>query len=88
MSIRPQYAYISAAVLVVGTAIVRQEWLPVAVAVGAILGALGFFSTGSNPAASVSKLAGANGKVLKPDEFQLFKLTEKNVLSHNTAMYV
>jgi cytochrome-b5 reductase len=47
----PQYingVYIPAGLLIVGTAIVKQEWLPFAVALAAVLGAYKVFSNGQS----------------------------------------
>ncbi|KAG9193815.1 NADH-cytochrome b5 reductase 3 [Alternaria panax] len=54
-----------------------MELLPLAVAFAAVIG--GFLWYSSN--------GGGSRKVLKPTEFQEFKLSEKTVLSHNTAIY-
>ncbi|KAK7727784.1 NADH-cytochrome b5 reductase [Botryosphaeria dothidea] len=73
----PQFVhgvYIPSALLIVGTAIVKKEWLPFAVAIAALLGGWKVYSNQAR-------------KVLKPDAFQEFPLTEKTVLSHNTAIY-
>ncbi|KAJ4290277.1 NADH-cytochrome b5 reductase [Kalmusia sp. IMI 367209] len=69
-----QGVYIPSALLIVGTAIVKKEWLPFAAALAVILGGWKVYSN-------------APRKVLKPTEFQEFELTEKTVLSHNTAIY-
>ncbi|KAF2124224.1 NADH-cytochrome b5 reductase 3 [Dothidotthia symphoricarpi CBS 119687] len=53
------------------------DYLPYIVALAAI--AIGF--------AVYSTTGGGSRKVLKPTEFQEFKLAEKTVLSHNTAVY-
>ncbi|KAI9741049.1 MAG: NADH-cytochrome b5 reductase [Cirrosporium novae-zelandiae] len=66
--------YIPTLLLIVGTAIVKREWVPYAVAVAAIAGGYKIF-------------AGQPRKVLKPTEFQEFELSEKTILSHNTAIY-
>ncbi|KAF2184131.1 NADH-cytochrome b5 reductase 1 [Zopfia rhizophila CBS 207.26] len=73
----PQYVhgvYIPSALLIVGIAIVKKEWLPYAVAVAAVLGGWKVYSSGSR-------------KILKPNDFQQFELKEKTILSHNTAIY-
>jgi cytochrome-b5 reductase len=54
-----------------------MELLPLAVAFAAVLGGFLWYSSSS----------GGSRKVLKPTEFQEFKLSEKTVLSHNTAIY-
>ncbi|KAI9887130.1 MAG: NADH-cytochrome b5 reductase [Watsoniomyces obsoletus] len=66
--------YIPYALLVVGTAIVRWEWVPYAVVLGAILGAWKLYSNRPR-------------RVLKGDQFQEFELQEKTVISHNVAIY-
>ncbi|KAI9692686.1 MAG: NADH-cytochrome b5 reductase [Bogoriella megaspora] len=73
----PQYVngvYLPVGLLLVGTAIVKKEWLPFAAVLGALLGAWKVYTNQAR-------------KVLKPNEFQNFELKEKNVLSHNTAIY-
>jgi cytochrome-b5 reductase len=54
-----------------------MELLPLAVAFAAVLGGFLWYSSSS----------GGSRKVLKPTEFQDFKLSEKTALSHNTAIY-
>lgn len=73
----PQYihgVYIPSALLIVGTAIIKQEWVPYAVAMAVVLGSWKVF---------INRVR----KVLKPNEFQEFELQEKTILSHNTAIY-
>jgi cytochrome-b5 reductase len=73
----PEYVhgvYIPSALLVVGCAIVKKEWIPYAIALAAVLGGWKVYSN-------------APRKVLKPNEFQTFELKEKTILSHNTAIY-
>jgi len=73
----PQYVhgiYIPSALLIVGTAIIKSEWLAYAVALAAILGGWKVYNN-------------LPRKVLKPNEFQNFELKEKTILSHNTAIY-
>ncbi|KAK3064368.1 NADH-cytochrome b5 reductase [Coniosporium uncinatum] len=73
----PQYlhgVYIPSALLLVGTWILKSEWLPFAALVAAALGGYKVFA--SQPK-----------KVLNPTTFQSFPLKEKTVLSHNTAIY-
>ncbi|KAL1627705.1 NADH-cytochrome b5 reductase [Neofusicoccum ribis] len=76
-ALAPQYVhgvYIPSALLIVGTAIVKKEWVPFALVISALLGGWKVYSNQAR-------------KVLKPDVFQEFELTEKTVLSHNTAIY-
>ncbi|KAL7946196.1 ferredoxin reductase-like protein [Trichoderma barbatum] len=68
------YIYIPAALLVVGTAIVKMDWTPYAVLVAVALGTWNYFSFQIK-------------KVLKPDVFQEFPLQEKTIISHNVAIY-
>ncbi|CEJ89281.1 Putative NADH-cytochrome b5 reductase 1 [[Torrubiella] hemipterigena] len=68
------YVYMPGLLLVVGTAIVRKEWLPYSVAVAAAFGAYNFWSFQIK-------------RVLKPDTFQEFELQEKTIISHNVAIY-
>ncbi|KAI4225128.1 MAG: hypothetical protein L6R36_004148 [Xanthoria steineri] len=73
----PQYitgVYIPSALLLVGVAIAKKEYLPFAVIIAALLGGYRFYSTQSR-------------NVLKPDTYQNFPLKEKTVLSHNVAIY-
>jgi len=73
----PQYVqgvYIPSALLIVGTAIMKKEWIPYAVILAIVLGSWKVYT---NQAL----------KVLKPTEFQEFELKEKTILSHNTAIY-
>ncbi|KAF2743369.1 ferredoxin reductase-like protein [Sporormia fimetaria CBS 119925] len=73
----PQYVhgvYIPSALLIVGVAIIKRDWVPYAVALAAVLGGWKVFSNTSR-------------KVLKPMEFQNFELQEKTILTHNTAIY-
>ncbi|KAH7044004.1 hypothetical protein B0J12DRAFT_671532 [Macrophomina phaseolina] len=73
----PQFVhgvYIPSALLIVGTAIVKKEWVPFAFAIAALLGGWKVYSNQAR-------------KVLKPDAFQEFPLTEKTVLTYNTAIY-
>ena len=90
------------ATIVAGTALLKQEWLPYAVVLAAAWGALRVFAGSSGLTASEAQDATQEAKkkasqvkakvvpsgVLDPDNFQEFPLKEKNVTSHNTAMYV
>jgi len=76
-ALAPQYihgVYIPSALLVVGVAIVKKEWLPYAAIVAVVLGSWKVYSNKPR-------------KVLDPKEFQEFELKEKTILSHNTAIY-
>ncbi|KAI4260573.1 MAG: hypothetical protein L6R35_007431, partial [Caloplaca aegaea] len=76
-ALSPQYVtgvYLPSALLLVGVAIAKKEWLPFAVVIAALLGGYKFYSNQSR-------------KVLKPDAYQGFPLKEKTVLSHNVAIY-
>lgn len=66
--------YIPSGLLIVGTLIVKSEWLPYAVLLALALGGFKIFSGAAKP-------------VLKPDAFQDFELTEKTIISHNVAIY-
>ncbi|KAJ4858883.1 oxidoreductase FAD-binding domain-containing protein [Trichoderma breve] len=68
------YIYIPAALLVVGTAIVKIDWTPYAALLAIALGTWNYFSFQIK-------------KVLKPDVFQEFPLQEKTIISHNVAIY-
>ncbi|KAL2064328.1 hypothetical protein VTL71DRAFT_4822 [Oculimacula yallundae] len=65
---------IPSSLLVVGTLIVKQEWLPWACLLAAVLSGWKLFNTRAIA-------------VLKPAEFQDFELTEKTIISHNVAIY-
>ncbi|KAL4785418.1 NADH-cytochrome b5 reductase 1 [Aspergillus varians] len=69
--------YIPSALLVIGTFLVKQELVPLAVAVAAVLTGWKLIS------GSISKPK----KVLNPTEFQDFLLKEKNEISHNVTVY-
>ncbi|KAK4448579.1 NADH-cytochrome b5 reductase 1 [Podospora aff. communis PSN243] len=66
--------YIPAGLIILGTFIVKKEWMPYAVVAAIALGSLKYFN-------NLPK------KVLKPDTFQEFELKEKTVISHNVAIY-
>lgn len=66
--------YIPSVLLVVGTTIVKTEWVPYAVALAAVLSGWKVFSNRPR-------------KVLNPNEFQEFVLKEKTIVSHNVAIY-
>ncbi|KAL2213642.1 nitrate reductase [Sarocladium strictum] len=68
------YVYVPAALLVVGTLIVKREWTPYSVAIALAFGTYNFFQFQIK-------------KVLKPDVFQDFELEEKTIVSHNVAIY-
>lgn len=87
------YVYMPGLLLVVGTAIVRKEWLPYSVAVAAAFGAYNIWSFRKSYAHQ-HRLVYTNiilaleiKRVLKPDTFQEFELQEKTIISHNVAMY-
>ncbi|KAI9670049.1 MAG: NADH-cytochrome b5 reductase [Caeruleum heppii] len=66
--------YIPSALLVVGTAIIKREWIFYAVAMAAVLSGWKLYNNRVR-------------RVLKPNEFQDFPLKEKTVISHNVAIY-
>ncbi|KAM0712101.1 hypothetical protein Q7P37_011195 [Cladosporium fusiforme] len=73
----PQYitgVYVPSFLLVAGTVVFKQQWLPLALAVCVALGGFQFYNNQTK-------------KVLDPAAFQEFPLTEKTILSHNTAIY-
>jgi len=69
--------YIPSVLLIVGVAIIKTEYVPYAVAVAALVGGYKIFASGSS----------SSRKVLKPDIFQDFPLTEIKKTSHNVAVY-
>ncbi|ODA82812.1 hypothetical protein RJ55_01321 [Drechmeria coniospora] len=68
------YVYVPASLLVVGTLIVKREWVAYSVILALVMGAYNFWNFQIK-------------KVLKPDVFQEFELEEKTVISHNVAIY-
>lgn len=66
--------YIPSTLLIVGVAIVKRDWLPYAVALATGLGSWKVFSSRAR-------------KILNPDQYQEFELTEKTICSHNVAIY-
>jgi cytochrome-b5 reductase len=89
--------YIPSGLLIVGTLIVKREWVPYAILLALALGGYKVWSNSTVqplfPATSViplkSRLTLRIGvqSVLKPAVFQNFELKEKTVISHNVAMY-
>ena len=82
----PQYInglYIPSSLFLAGIAIIKKEWIPFAVVVVAAVAAWKVFNNRQLPVTPVQPEA---PKVLNPDDYQEFKLKEKTVLSHNTAM--
>jgi cytochrome-b5 reductase len=69
-----QGVYLPSGLVVLGTAIVKREWLPLAILVAVALGGYKIWSSGTKA-------------VLKPAVFQNYELTEKTVISHNVAIY-
>ncbi|KAI9841015.1 MAG: NADH-cytochrome b5 reductase [Sclerophora amabilis] len=73
----PQYihgVYIPSALLVVGTAICKKEWIPYAMIMALFFGSWKVYNNRVK-------------KALKPDVFQEFELKEKTIISHNVAIY-
>ena len=98
----PQYiafVYLPALVLIGATAAVKASWTPAAVVVAAALGAWQVWTnrTRDRPGAPAHRPPHADlrggmphteaTKALDPTRFQAFPLTEKTVISHNTAIY-
>jgi cytochrome-b5 reductase len=87
------YVYVPATLLVVGTLVVKRDWVPYSILVAVALGAYNFYQfRESEDGIPIEGFAPADGgpveikKVLKPDVFQDFELKEKTVISHNVAM--
>lgn len=88
------YVYIPAALLVLGTLIVKRDWAVYSALVALGLGAYNIWSFRESRSGPLHQRRGSwlmNGraeikKVLKPDVFQQFELQEKTVISHNVAM--
>ncbi|PNS20210.1 hypothetical protein CAC42_5660 [Sphaceloma murrayae] len=66
--------YIPSALVIFTTALIKLEYTPIAIAFAAVLAGYQVFANKSK-------------KVLDPNTFQTFPLTEKTELSHNTAVY-
>ncbi|EQL01366.1 nitrate reductase [Ophiocordyceps sinensis CO18] len=89
------YVYIPAALLVLGTLIVKRDWAVYSALVALGLGAYNIWSFRESRSGPLHQRRGSwlmNGraeikKVLKPDVFQQFELQEKTVISHNVAIY-
>jgi len=69
--------YIPSVLLIVGVAIIKREYVPYAVAIAALVGGYKIFAGGPP----------SSRKVLKPENFQDFPLTEIRKTSHNVAIY-
>ncbi|KAJ9603024.1 NADH-cytochrome b5 reductase [Cladophialophora chaetospira] len=69
--------YIPSVLLIVGVAIIKREYVPYAVAIAALVGGYKIFASG----------APSSRKVLKPDIFQDYPLTDIKKTSHNVAIY-
>lgn len=87
------YVYIPSAILISAAAFFKLSLVPFAVAAAAGLGGFVFFtnSTIDPPMAPIlrSQLTARteSSAVLDPNNFQEFPLSEKTVISHNTAIY-
>ncbi|RKF74271.1 NADH-cytochrome b5 reductase 1 [Golovinomyces cichoracearum] len=66
--------YFPAALLIAGTAIVRREWVPYAIALALMLSGYKIWNNRIQA-------------VLQPKVFQEFELKEKTIISHNVAIY-
>lgn len=88
--------YIPSALLIVGVAIVKKDWLPYAAVVALILGSWKVYNNRKSSLfysglpivkmeADAVFMLGLK-KCLKPDVYQQFNLKEKTILSHNVAM--
>ncbi|KAF2770627.1 ferredoxin reductase-like protein [Teratosphaeria nubilosa] len=73
----PQYiigVYIPSVLLIAGAAAIKTSYVPFAVAVAAVIGGFQFYNNQEK-------------KVLDPTKFQEFSLSQKTIISHNTAIY-
>ena len=62
--------------------------LPITAVLVIIAGLWTYYSNSQKAAAGLKAQENAKPKkVLRPDEYQEFPLTEKTILSHNTSMY-
>ncbi|KAK3117902.1 NADH-cytochrome b5 reductase [Teratosphaeriaceae sp. CCFEE 6253] len=68
------FVYLPSVILIASTAAIKVSWTPLAVVVAAALGGYQFYTNQER-------------KVLDPTKYQEFKLTDKTVISHNTAIY-
>jgi len=78
-----QFVYIPSAVLILGALLFKKDFLPLAIAATGILGGIQYvLNQGpSGPPPPTGR------KVLIPDQFQEFPISEKTQISHNTAIY-
>lgn len=85
------YIYIPVTFIISITALTKIEWTPIAVAISVVVAGYGIYSGRTRRSINIPQLPTDTStevkKVLKPDEFQEFPLGEKQVLSHNTAIY-
>ncbi|KAL9096813.1 MAG: hypothetical protein Q9163_006395 [Psora crenata] len=87
--------YLPSAIVLIGVGIAKKEWLPFALVIPVVLGALHYYGNGKSAAAYTCGLrrvlnSGAVEvvkKALKPNVYQDFRLKEKTVISHNVAIY-
>lgn len=66
--------YIPCALLIFGTAIIKNEWIPYAITIALILGSYKIWENRTRA-------------ILKPGIFQEFELQKKTVVTHNVAIY-
>ncbi|QIW96082.1 hypothetical protein AMS68_001600 [Peltaster fructicola] len=66
--------------ILVGTALFKTQWLPIAFAISAAIGGVQFLTAAASAGPKVRQ-------VLNPEQFQSYPLSDKTVLSHNTAIY-
>ncbi|KAI9716383.1 MAG: NADH-cytochrome b5 reductase [Chrysothrix sp. TS-e1954] len=75
-------------VIVLAAAAARQEWIPYAFITAALVSAVSFFALSVDTPSAITKGIGSGSTgVLNPSEFQQYPLSEKTVLSYNTAIY-
>ena len=97
-SLKRDYIYVPAFLLIAGTFVVKRDWTPYAAVLAVAFGVYNFYALRESPNPSSSTLClrpqlANDGprhaeikKVLKPDVFQEFELQEKTLISHNVAM--
>ena len=84
--------YLPSAIVLFGVGFAKKEWLPFALVIPIVLGALHYYGNGQFVIETQRReicllwLQSVVKKALKPDVFQDFALKEKTVLSHNVAM--
>lgn len=77
-----QFVYIPSAVLILGALLFKKDLLPLAIAATGLLGGIQYALANQGPPP-----APKGRKILHPEQFQEFPISEKTQISHNTAIY-